>query len=171
MEGEDQPPIVFLHPLPFDHRIWTHQIFEFSFNHKVFGLDFPDLGHYKLGSGPCTIFSLSDDLNNMMKTEGIDQAVIVGLSLGGAVAQRFALKYPEKVSTLILAGTSCSYRADEIQKKFSDRVLQYQSADAREHYANNLKILFSSRFVESEQEKSILRNYTSVGAIFCPVRA
>jgi len=107
----------------------------------------------------------------MMKTEGIDQAVIVGLSLGGAVAQRFALKYPEKVSTLILAGTSCSYRADEIQKKFSDRVLQYQSADAREHYANNLKILFSSRFVESEQEKSILRNYTSVGAIFCPVRA
>jgi len=161
MEGEGQPPMVFLHPLPFDHRIWTQQIFEFSFNHKVFALDFPGLGYSKLASRPRTISSLSDDLNNLMKIEGIDQAVVVGLSLGGAVAQQFALKYPDKVGALILAGTSCSYGADEIQKKFSDRVSQYRSADAGEHYANNLKILFSSKFAESEQGKSIIRNYIS----------
>ena len=161
VEGEGQPPIVFLHPLPFDHRIWTHQIFEFSFNHKVFALDFPGLGYSKLAARPCTISSLSNDLTNLMKIEGIDHAVIVGLSLGGAVAQQFALKSPEKVDTLILAGTSCSYGADEIQKKFSDRILQYQSAGAREHYVSNLKILFSSKFAESEQGKSIIRNYAS----------
>ena len=164
VEGDGRPPIVFLHPLPFDHRIWMHQTFEFSFAHRVLALDFPGLGYSEASIRPCTILSLSDDLNDIMKIEGIEEAVVVGLSLGGAVAQQFALKYPEKVRKLILAGTSCTYAGDEIRKKFTERVSQYESPAASEHYTNNLKILFSSKFLESEQGNSILRNYSSLGA-------
>src|SRR5262249_43531816 len=38
---------------------------------------------------------------------GIDQAHVFGISMGGMIAQEFALRYPQRVKTLILGCTNC----------------------------------------------------------------
>ena len=48
-------PIVFLHCLPMDHRIWMNQFFELTSKYKVIGLDFRGLGLSQGGSNACSI--------------------------------------------------------------------------------------------------------------------
>ena len=56
-----------------------------------------------------TIESMADDVNKLLLNLGVEKAVFVGLSMGGAIAMRFALKYPAKVEKLILANTAARF--------------------------------------------------------------
>jgi pimeloyl-ACP methyl ester carboxylesterase len=49
---------------------------------------------------------MADDLAVMLKHAGIDKAVLVGLSMGGMIAQHFAIHYPEQTTGLVLIATS-----------------------------------------------------------------
>lgn len=53
-----------------------------------------------------TVDQLTAGIAGILDREGVRQAAIVGSSFGGLVAQRFALRYPDRVSQLILADTS-----------------------------------------------------------------
>ncbi len=46
------------------------------------------------------------DLAHLLEAVGIDRAVVSGISMGGVIAQRFALDFPEKTSALVLMSTS-----------------------------------------------------------------
>ncbi len=56
---------------------------------------------------PYTMEMLADDLAGLLDAIGIDVAHIQGTSLGGGVALMFALRYPERVTSLILTSTRC----------------------------------------------------------------
>lgn len=48
----------------------------------------------------------ADDWNRLMEHLGIERAIVGGLSMGGGVSLTFALKYPQKVSSLILCDSA-----------------------------------------------------------------
>jgi 3-oxoadipate enol-lactonase len=50
---------------------------------------------------------MADDLARLLDAIGVDSAHIHGTSMGGMIAQEFALQYPKRVRTLILAVTHC----------------------------------------------------------------
>ncbi len=50
--------------------------------------------------------AMSNDLNNLMDHLGLDKAVILGHSMGGRTAMRFAADHPERISGLIIADIS-----------------------------------------------------------------
>ncbi|MBR0481526.1 MAG: alpha/beta hydrolase [Firmicutes bacterium] len=58
-----------------------------------------------------SIYDMADDVIRAFGDLGIDKADVMGVSMGGMVAQALALKYPEKVSSLILCSTAA--RVDE----------------------------------------------------------
>lgn len=57
--------------------------------------------------GPITIVQLAEDAAGLLATLGIDSAHVLGISMGGMVAQELALAHPELVRTLALGGTYC----------------------------------------------------------------
>lgn len=57
--------------------------------------------------GEFTMELLADDTVALMDTLGVEKAHIVGMSMGGMIAQELALKYPEKVDKLVLGCTNC----------------------------------------------------------------
>jgi pimeloyl-ACP methyl ester carboxylesterase len=70
----------------------------------VLAIDLPGHGASP-GEGKATIDAYTADVLYVMDHLGIDQAVIAGHSMGGAIAQRLCLDYPERVRALILLGT------------------------------------------------------------------
>jgi pimeloyl-ACP methyl ester carboxylesterase len=76
---------------------------------------------------------------------GIRRAAIVGLSLGGMVAQAFALAYPEQVSALVLAHTSA--RTDEsVREVWSRRLALFEEQGLEAQVASTLERWFTRSF-------------------------
>ncbi|MDQ7793123.1 MAG: alpha/beta fold hydrolase [bacterium] len=104
VHGEpDRPPVVLLHGLGADEEMWRPQIARYP--SEGFRAIVPVLrGHGR--SSATRAFRVSDcagDLEALLVHLGVPRAALVGVSLGGAVAQQFALDYPEKVEKLVLA--------------------------------------------------------------------
>ncbi|MEH7344749.1 alpha/beta hydrolase [Bacillus sp. JJ1532] len=64
-----------------------------------------------------TIEKFSEDLRKLMESLNITSAVLVGLSMGGAIVQRFALDHPNLVRALILVGTTAYGLGPMVQAK------------------------------------------------------
>lgn len=71
----------------------------------VVTVDYRGTGHSSLGSTPFSLLDLATDGRAVLQEERIDRAMVIGTSMGGAVAQEFALAFPGHVSALILMGT------------------------------------------------------------------
>src|SRR6202035_707806 len=67
---------------------------------------------------PFTYWDLADDLKGLLDHLGIERAVVGGMSQGGFIALRFALRYPERVSALVLLGTQAGVEDPEKVAKY-----------------------------------------------------
>jgi pimeloyl-ACP methyl ester carboxylesterase len=97
------PPILLLHGLGLDHTFWDPQVEEFSRTHQVIVHDLRGHGRSESPDVPYSIDQFSDDLDQFLHFLGLKQAILLGLSLGGRILIRFALKFPQEVRALILA--------------------------------------------------------------------
>jgi pimeloyl-ACP methyl ester carboxylesterase len=80
---------------------------DLSSNHTVIVFDPRGVGNTTIGSNPYTMQQLANDTAGLLDALNIQNANVLGYSLGSYVAQQLALTNPEKVSRLILAGSSC----------------------------------------------------------------
>jgi 3-oxoadipate enol-lactonase len=85
---------------------WVFQTKELSQTYRVLQYDCRGQGQSGHPEEPYSMEVHADDLAGLLKALGIDSAHIAGISYGGEVAQAFALKYPEKTISLILADTA-----------------------------------------------------------------
>jgi pimeloyl-ACP methyl ester carboxylesterase len=88
---------------------WWHPrlIQELSRNFKTVMFDNRGAGRTDLSGRKCTIKSSADDTAGLMDAFGISKAHVLGVSMGGMIAQELVLNYPEKVEKLVLYSTSC----------------------------------------------------------------
>ncbi len=94
------PPLVFLHAGVTDHRLWQEQLAAFAAERTMLAYDRRGYGRAEIEvSGP---FSHLQDLWAVMDGLDIEQAVLVGCSLGGRLALEAALDQPARVAGLFL---------------------------------------------------------------------
>ena len=101
--AKDRPAIILLHGFGSSLETWQPWADALSLRYRVVRLDLPGCGL----SDPDSTGDYSDGrtlavLRGLMKQLGIQKAVLVGNSMGGRIAWRFAADYPEQVSQLIL---------------------------------------------------------------------
>jgi 3-oxoadipate enol-lactonase len=97
--------IVLLHDGMVDREIWDEQFPVLAKNYKVVRYDRRTYGK---SSDPQAPYSDIEDLDQVFIQLKIDKAIIFGMSSGGGLAIDFALKYPAKVSALVLVGAVVS---------------------------------------------------------------
>jgi 3-oxoadipate enol-lactonase len=73
----------------------------------VVAYDHRGVGHSAAVTSPFTICDLADDAAALMDLLGWESAHVVGVSMGGMVAQELALRHPERIRTLALGCTYC----------------------------------------------------------------
>ena len=100
--------IVLIHGAGENHLIWPAGLRRLP-NSVVYALDLP--GHGKSnGNGRRTIEAYVDWLKEVCDALQIARPILAGHSMGGAIAQQFALTYPAQTSGLILIATSARLR-------------------------------------------------------------
>ena len=104
--------------------------------------DSPDEGY--------TTPNMADDLAGLLDAMGIDSAHIHGTSMGGMVAQEFALRHPNKVKSLILAVTCC-IGSHSILPEFTELV-QRESQTPKAIGEAMLRLFITERFIEKQPE-------------------
>jgi pimeloyl-ACP methyl ester carboxylesterase len=98
-------PLIFLNGLSGDHLYWMGQLRTFGKHFRCLALDNRDVGQSR---GPATPYSTADmaaDVAGLMERLQLPPAHLVGISLGGMIAQELALAEPERVKSLVLADT------------------------------------------------------------------
>jgi pimeloyl-ACP methyl ester carboxylesterase len=84
---------------------WYEQIDEFSRHYKCVVFDNRGAGRTDKPDAPYSIKQMADDTAGLMDALGITRAALLGISMGGMIAQEFALHHQEKLSCLILGCT------------------------------------------------------------------
>jgi len=79
----------------------------YSHDYRLVLFDNRGVGQTDNPDEPYTTQLMADDLAGLLDAIGIDSAHVHGTSMGGMIAQEFALRYPDTVSSLILAVTHC----------------------------------------------------------------
>ncbi|AZA08465.1 3-oxoadipate enol-lactonase [Corynebacterium pseudopelargi] len=108
--------IVFLGSIGSTARMWTPQLDAFAPTHHVIALDHRGHGGSKVIDKPCTIQDMANDVLDTLDALGVRHFGVVGLSLGGAVAQYLAAN-SERVTRSVLMCTSANFADPEVWAK------------------------------------------------------
>lgn len=102
--AEDAPVLVFIHGVAMDKDTFQGQVEHFREDYRVLVFDLPGHGEsYEIKEG-LVFTDAVKILKGLLDHLGIDKAVLVGLSMGALVAQRFAALYPERTHALVDVG-------------------------------------------------------------------
>jgi 3-oxoadipate enol-lactonase len=103
-------PLLFFSETACDGEIWKlFQVREFSRDHSVILHDYRGTGRSAKPSIDYTTKMFCDDAAAILQQLDVRDAIVLGHSMGGRVAQLLALEYPERVSKLILASSGASF--------------------------------------------------------------
>ncbi|WP_286073235.1 alpha/beta fold hydrolase [Faecalibaculum rodentium] len=97
-------PLILLHGNGEDRSYFRHQIKDLQDIRHVYALDTRGHGQSPRGTAPFNLDQFARDLEEFMDQNGIKQADLLGFSDGANIALLFALKHPDRVTKLILAG-------------------------------------------------------------------
>ncbi|GAB2853067.1 alpha/beta hydrolase [Streptomyces deserti] len=97
--------VVLLHSGFVDHRLWDAQIPALAARYRVIAPDVRGHGSSATATRP---FRWADDLAELLRHLDAGPAVLVGLSMGGAIATDTVLEYPELVRAVVACGAATS---------------------------------------------------------------
>jgi 3-oxoadipate enol-lactonase len=100
-------PLVLIYGYAADSGLWFRQIPILSKKYQVIVFDNRGVGRSDKPDIPYTMAMMAGDIAGLLDTIGINAAHIFGISMGGMIAQHFALNYPQRVISLILGCTYC----------------------------------------------------------------
>ncbi len=106
------PPVLLLHPVGLDLTWWESQVESLRSDFQVVRMDFRGHGKSAIAPPPYTLADFAADAHALLETLHIRSAHVIGLSLGGMVAQVLALEYSKDVRSLVLSNTLCTIPAE-----------------------------------------------------------
>jgi 3-oxoadipate enol-lactonase len=101
------PPLVLLHAVGTSGAIWWQHLPRLERRFRVLTVDLPGHGRSPRPKEPVSIEAMAAALYETLQRLDLLPAHLVGLSLGGMVAQMLAVKQPASVATLTLCDTIC----------------------------------------------------------------
>jgi 3-oxoadipate enol-lactonase len=100
------PWLTFVHQLGGDLSVWDQLAGYFRDDFTVLRYDVRGHGQTAVSAKPFSVGDLSDDLAALLDALGAPTTHLVGMSMGGMIAQQFALDHPSRVDTLTIADST-----------------------------------------------------------------
>jgi len=101
IKGEGKPAIIFIHGWTNPRTIWNDQMDYFSKSYTAIAIDLPGSGRSGHNRANWTIEAFGQDVISVMDKLEIDQAVLVGFSMGAMVAVETANNFPDRIIGIV----------------------------------------------------------------------
>lgn len=121
-DGDGPVPVVFLHGIGGQATNWTAQVAHLGVEFRCAALDLRGYGQSSLGFQQTQIEDYCDDILHLLDALGAERMVLVGLSLGSWIATSFAMRHPEKLAGLVLAGGCTGMSEADMRERENFRV-------------------------------------------------
>lgn len=132
---------------------WEDSISAWSPHFRVIVFDNMGAGRSSMPDRPYRVEEMANHAAAVLDAAEVEQAYVVGLSMGGMIAQELTLHHPDRVSGLVLGSTHCggSERIPpkpEVIQRFGDN----QGLSPEEIIDKNLELLVTPEFLQSGQD-------------------
>jgi 3-oxoadipate enol-lactonase len=155
-EHGDGEPLLCVMGLGTDSVAWIPQLKAFSARHRTITFDNRDVGRSSQADGPYEIPDMARDTLALADGLGLEGFHLLGVSMGGAIAQEVALAAPERIRTLTLAVTYP--RAGAWARRHGELWLKRMEGMSREDRVDELMLLtMSEEFFEDQGQVDWLR--------------
>ena len=155
--GGDGEPLLCVHGLACDTLAWIPQIEAFAAAHRTVIFDNRDVGRSSMAEPGYEIADMARDALALADELELDGFHLLGVSMGGAIAQEIAIQAPERIRTLTLAVTfpAGSAYARRLAEVWSARVEQV----SREQHIDELMLLnHSEAFYDNPDMVELVRS-------------
>jgi 3-oxoadipate enol-lactonase len=161
-------PLLLIMGLAADSTAWLFQIPDFAKHYRTIAFDNRGVGRSSKPPGPYTIHQMADDTAGLLDVLGITRTHVIGVSMGGMIAQELALRHPQRVRGLVLACTYPEPDADiERQREFSvtqlggsitasgEMQIDVKALDPMTFFQHLLPAVFNPEFIANQLPKLI----------------
>lgn len=147
------PPVLLIAGLACDCRAWARQAGPLSRRFTAIAYDHRGIGRSADAPADFSLADLASDAAGLLKALGHRRAAVVGLSLGGVVAQRMALDFPQCVERLVLAATSA--RSSDKERRALAALRELLESGGPRAFAEGLvELTFSTAWRRSHARES-----------------
>nr|WP_319517500.1 3-oxoadipate enol-lactonase [uncultured Martelella sp.] len=163
----DGPVVLFANSLGTDLRVFDALVAQLPPDLRIVRYDKRGHGLSDLTPGPYTIDMLSDDAIAICETLDLRNVTFVGLSIGGLIAQSFAIKRPDLTQALVLMDTAAKIGTAE---SWGERIAALSEGGIAAISDGILPRWFSPAFLgspEASQWRNMLERTTLEGYIAC----
>ena len=171
LTGLESAPVVTLsHSLLANFAMWNPQMPALA-DYRVLRFDTRGHGQSEATPGAYDFELLADDTCALLDAVGIQRTHFVGLSMGGMIGQAVALKYPERIESLILCDTR-GHSPPERSKSRAERIAVAQRHGVEPMVEAALEGWFSDGFRQSNPEvmeavRTMIRSTSVAGLVGC----
>ncbi len=156
-------PLVLIGGLGADAQSWALQVPVLARHFRVITMDNRGSGRTSAPDKPYSIAGMADDVAGLLDHLGIAKANVLGFSMGGAIAQEFALKYPARVEKLILMNAA-PYADGQVAAIIKNWINVRRSNMSREQAQRFIApFLYSAELIDDQDryERAILNSVSN----------
>ncbi len=147
------PAVVLIGGLGADGHFWYKQVPELEKRFTIITPDNRDAGRSDKPDEPYTLRTMADDVRGLLDHLQIAKAHVVGASMGGFIAQEFALAYPERVAKLVLCCASFGGPNSEPIPRETLQVLLNRTGDPERDLREFLLLQFGTDYPQTYAEE------------------
>ena len=160
-------PIILIHGIGAKKETWIAQLKALSNKYKVIAIDVRGTGKSDRPNILYTMEILADDIKGLMDHLKIEKAHIAGRSMGGMIAQHFALKYSKQVEKLILITTSPGFPDEEgVEMMIKGRIEEIKDirTNPEQSFWRKARMLFHQKF-RKEMEANPKKKFFGIWSV------
>jgi pimeloyl-ACP methyl ester carboxylesterase len=147
------PPLVLLHGVGLDRRMWQAQIYYFARWHSVVCYDLLGHGESARIETPCILDHFTRQLEGLCEALRLSRFSLIGFSFGGMIAQAYAVRNSDRIDKLILMSSVYARSAAE-RAAVESRLAQAREKGPQAIYPAALDRWFSPAFLAGQPEQA-----------------
>jgi pimeloyl-ACP methyl ester carboxylesterase len=156
------PPVVLIMGLGADGLAWREHVTAWSRTRTCIAVDNRGTGESDRPRGPYSSARMADDYAGVIRHLALDRPSVVGISMGGTIAQELALRHPGLVGNLVLVSSwaACTRYTQEVFRSFA-----LVRAASREAFARTIPLwIWTDRWTGSHQERLLADRAAAVAS-------
>jgi pimeloyl-ACP methyl ester carboxylesterase len=161
-EDKQKPVMVFAHGLLWNTRMYDKQVEYFKSGCRCIAFDFRGQGQSEISKSGYDMETLTEDTLALLDALDIDKCHFLGLSMGGFVAQRIALKRPELLLSLTLLETSADPEDPKNVPQYRKLMKAIRWLGIKRVSQKVMPIMFGSSFLNDKSRKADRRAWLTM---------